>query len=181
MTLALILSFTALAVLTIITYNSFIVLKNKIDEAFSTMDIYLKKRYDLVPNLVETVKGYAAHERETLERVVQARNMAISSRDLSERQQNEDILSGTLKSLLALSENYPQLKADGGFTQLQMQLRQLEDDIAQSRKYYNAIVKAYNTRVEMFPSNVVALAMGFGKYQYFMADEYERQNVQVRF
>jgi LemA protein len=170
-----------LVIIVIAIYNSLIGLRNKTDEAFATMDVYLKKRYDLIPNLVETVKGYAAHERETLEKVIQARNMAISSQNLDERQQNENMLSGTLRSLFALSESYPQLKADGGFMQLQSQLQQLENEISQSRKYYNAVVKTLNTRVEMFPSNIVARAMGLVKYPYFMADELERQNIQVKF
>lgn len=173
--------FALIIVLLIITYNSFISLRNKCDEAFSTMDIYLKKRYDLVPNLVETVKGYAAHERETLERVIQARNMAISSRNFEERQQSENMLSGYLKSLFALSENYPQLKADSGFINLQMQLHRLEDDISQARKYYNAVIKSYNIKVEVFPSNIIAVIMGLRKYPYFMVDEHERSNVRVSF
>ncbi len=170
-----------IVVLLIITYNSFIVIRNQSDEAFSTMDIYLKKRYDLVPNLVETVKGYAVHERETLERVIQARNMAISAENFTDRQQNENMLSGCLKSLFAVSENYPQLKADGGFLNLQMQLQQLENDIMQARKYYNAVVKVMNTKVEMFPTNIAASIMGFSQYPYFMADGMERKNVQVKF
>ncbi len=165
----------------ITTYNSFIVLRNKSDEAFSTMDIYLKKRYDLIPNLVEAVKGYATHEKETLEKVVQARNMAVASNSIAERQQNENMLSNSLKSLFAVTENYPELKADGGFMNLQNQLEQIETDISQSRKYYNAVVKTYNTKRELFPTNIFALILGFKKYPYFMIGENERQNVQVKF
>ena len=170
-----------LLVIFIASYNSFIVLRNKSDEAFSTMDIYLKKRYDLVPNLVETVKGYATHERDTLESVIRARNMAISAQNFNDRQANENMLSSCLKSLFAVSENYPQLKADAGFMNLQMQLSQLENDISQSRKYYNAVVKTFNTKLELFPSNIIALILGFKKYPYFSIDGQERQNVQVRF
>ncbi|MFZ7121860.1 MAG: LemA family protein [Eubacteriaceae bacterium] len=168
-------------VIFIATYNSFIVLRNKSDEAFSTMDIYLKKRYDLIPNLVEAVKGYAKHEKETLEKVVQARNMAASSEGISERQKNEDMLSNTLKSLIAITENYPELKADGGFMNLQNQLQQIETDISQARKYYNAVVKTYNTKTELFPSNLFALILGFKKYPYFMINQGERENVEIKF
>jgi LemA protein len=167
--------------LAVVTYNGFIVLRNKTDEAYATMDVYLKKRYDLVPNLVETVKGYASHERETLEHVIQARNMAITAKDISERQDRENALTGTLKSLFALSESYPMLKADGSFLNLQNQLGQLETDISQSRKYYNGVVKAFNTKVELFPSNIVAGIMNLKKYQYFMAEASERDNVKVSF
>lgn len=162
-------------------YNQFVTLRNKSDEAFSTMDVYLKKRYDLIPNLVETVKGYATHEQETLERVTQARNMAIQANNFQERQQQENMLSGTLKSLFALSENYPDLKANTNFLDLQNQLQKLEEDIAQSRKYYNGVVKVFNTKIQQFPSNIAAMLLGFHAYPYFMADMQERENVQVRF
>ena len=164
-----------------ISYNGFVKLRNQSDEAFSTMDIYLKKRYDMIPNLVEVVKQYAAHERETLERVIQARNMAMGARTFEERTQGENLLSGTLKSLFAVSESYPQLKADGNFLNLQNQIVALENDISQSRKYYNGVVKVMNNKTEMFPSNLLAAIFGFKRYPYFMADEYERRNVQVRF
>ncbi len=162
-------------------YNGFVRLRNTADEAFSTMDVYLKKRYDLVPNLVETVKGYATHERETLQQVIQARNMAMNADSLEERQQGENMLSGTLKSLFALSESYPNLKADSQFLDLQKQLQKIEEDIAQSRKYYNAVVKNLNTRVESFPANLVASAFGFSKYPFFTIEETERENVRVSF
>ena len=170
-----------LLILLATSYNTFVKLRNNADEAFSTMDIFLKKRYDMIPNLVETVKKYAEHERETLERVTQARNMAMNAGTLQERTQNENILSGTLKSLFAVSENYPELKADGSFMNLQNQLVALENDISQSRKYYNGVTKVMNNKVEMFPTNISALIFGFRKYPFFMVDEHERQNVQVRF
>ena len=162
-------------------YNSFVKLRNQSDEAFSTMDIYLKKRYDMVPNLVEVVKQYAQHERETLEKVIQARSMAMGAHSFEERTQNENYLSGALKSLFAVSESYPQLKADEGFRNLQNQLVVLEDEISQSRKYYNGVVKVMNNKIEIFPSNLFAAILGFKRYPFFMVDEYERQNVQVRF
>lgn len=170
-----------LAITFALFYNSFVKLRNQSDEAFSTMDIYLKKRYDMIPNLVEIVKQYANHERETLERVIQARNMVMGAQSFEERTQNENVLSGALKSLFAVSESYPQLKADGSFMNLQNQLLGLENEISQSRKYYNGVVKVMNNKVEMFPSNLYALILGFKKYPFFMIDDYERQNVQIRF
>lgn len=170
-----------LAIILAVNYNGFVRIRNQADEAFATMDVYLKKRFDLIPNLVETVKGYASHESTTLENVIRARNMAVYSRNLNERQQSENMLSGTLKSLFAVSENYPELKADRGFQNLQIQLQQIEGDIAQSRKYYNAVVKVYNTRTEIFPISLVAALLGFNKYPFFMADNYERKNVDVYF
>jgi len=162
-------------------YNSFIKLRNIVEEAFATMDVYLKKRYDLIPNLVETVKGYAAHESETFEKVVKARSMAMNAGSIEERQVSENNLTNTLKSLFALSEGYPDLKADSQFLDLQRQLEKVEEDISQARKYYNAVVKALNTKVESFPSNIVAKIFGFKRADYFTADETERENVKVSF
>ncbi len=170
-----------LALSVVLSYNTLVRLRNQSDEAFSTMDIYLKKRYDTVPNLVEVVKQYAIHERETLERVIQARAMAMGAHTFEERTQNENLLSGALRSLFAVSESYPQLAADAGFLHLQNQLAALEGEISQSRKYYNGVVRAMNNRVDMFPGNLYAALLGFRRYPFFMADEGERQNVQVRF
>lgn len=135
----------------------------------------------MIPNLVEVVKQYSIHEKETLERIVQARNMAINARSVEERGQNENILSGAIKSLFALSEGYPELKANENYLDLQNNLRTLEDEISQSRKYYNGVVKVMNNKVEIFPSNLFAKIFGFNRYPYFMAEEYERQNVEIRF
>lgn len=162
-------------------YNGFIKLRNTVEEAYSTMDVYLKKRYDLIPNLVEAVKGYAKHESETLEHVIEARNKAMNAQTIDERQQSENELTGTLKSLFALSEGYPELKADRQFLDLQKQLQKVEEDIAQSRKYYNAVVKSMNTKVESFPSNLVAAIFGFKKSEFFTIQEVERENVRVSF
>ena len=172
-----------LALLLIIggVYNGFVRLRNQADEAFSTMDVYLKRRYDAIPNLVEIVKGYAAHERDTLERVVQARNMAARAGDVEERSKGDAMLTGTLRTLFAVAENYPALKADGAFVNLQNQLAEVEKDILQSRKYYNGVVKAMNTKVETFPANLLAKAMGFRRYSYIMADDHERENVKINF
>lgn len=178
---ALIVLLLAIVAWIVASYNGFIGLRNKCEEAFSTMDVYMKKRFDLIPNLVESVKGYAAHEQGTFEKVIQARNMAMSAHTLQEKQATENALSGTLKSLFALSEGYPDLKADGSFINLQNQLQKVEEDISQARKYYNAVVKSFNIKVESFPSNLLATVFGFEKTTYFMVDESERQNVVVRF
>lgn len=170
-----------LAVSLILSYNGFVKSRNQIEEAFSTMDVYLKKRYDMIPRLVEIVKQYSMHEKETLERIVQARSMAINATTVEERGQNENMLSGALKSLFAISEGYPELKANENYLELQTQLAGLEDEISQSRKYYNGVVKVMNNKVEIFPSNLLAKIFGFNRYPYFMADEYERQNVEIRF
>ncbi len=163
------------------TYNGFVTIRNAVEEAFATMDVYLKKRYDLIPNLVETVKGYATHERETFQKIVEARSQAMNATTIEEKQASENMLTGTLKSLFALSENYPELKADTQFLDLQRQLQKVEEDIAQSRKYYNAVVKTLNTKVESFPSNIVAMMFGFIRGTYFEAVETERENVKVEF
>ena len=163
-------------------YNGFVRLRNMVEEAFSTMDVYLKKRYDLIPNLVETVKGYAKHESATLEKVVQARNMAAGANTIEGKIQGENMLQGTLKSLFAIAEAYPDLKANTNFIDLQSQLQRIEDEIANSRKYYNAVVKELNTKVESFPSNIIAGIFQFGRKTMFeVADQAERENVKVQF
>ena len=178
-----ILGIIAILVLWVIgTYNGFIGSKNKVDEAFSTMDIVMKKRYDLIPNIVETVKGYAKHESETLEQVISARAKAVSSGSVEERLEAEQGLSGALGRLMAISESYPNLKADTNFLDLQNQLKNMEGEIASSRKYYNAVVKEYNVKVERIPSNIIAGIFGFKKRPLFeLSSEAERENVQVTF
>ena len=171
-----------LIIIFVVMYNGFIRLKNNCDEAFATMDVYLKKRYDLIPNLVETVKGYAAHEKETLERVVAARNMAQGASTPEEKAAGERMLQGTLKSLFAVAESYPDLKANQNFMDLQGQLKAVEEDIANSRKYYNAVVKQFNTKCEVFPSNLIAGIFHFEKKPMFEVEaQEERQNVKVSF
>lgn len=162
-------------------YNGFIGIRNKLEEAYATMDAYLKKRWDLIPNLVETVKGYASHEKETLDAVINARNMAVNSNSVGELQQNEQALAAGLKSLFALSEAYPDLKANENFINLQDQLQTVENDILQSRKYYNAVVRQYNTKRELFPQSLIASMMHLEKKEYFDIDESERGNVKVSF
>jgi len=163
-------------------YNGFIRLRNMVEEAFSTMDVYLKKRYDLIPNLVETVKGYAAHEKTTLENVVQARNMAADAKTIEGRIQGENMLQSTLRSLFAVAEAYPDLKANQNFMDLQSQLQRIEDEIANARKYYNAVVKEFNTKAESFPSNIIAGIFNFTRKTMFeVNDETEREAVKVQF
>ena len=170
------------AIWVISAYNGFIRLRNMVEEAFATMDVYLKKRYDLIPNLVETVKGYAAHEKATLEKVVQARNMAADAKTIEGRIEGENMLQNTLRSLFAIAEAYPDLKANQNFLDLQSQLQRIEDDIANSRKYYNAVVKELNVKIESFPSNIIAGIFNFTrKVMFEVNDEAEREAVRVRF
>lgn len=162
-------------------YNGLVKLRNMVREAFSTMDVYMKKRYDLIPNLVETVKGYAAHEAGTLENVIKARNSAASATTIEGKMESENVLAGTLKSLFALSEAYPDLKANTNFMDLQRQLQTVEGDIANARKYYNAVVRDFNTKIETFPSVIVASMFGFKQEKMFEIDTTERENVKVQF
>ena len=171
-----------LVIFVISSYNGFIKLKNKCEEAFATMDVYLKKRYDLIPNLVETVKGYAAHEKETLEKVIAARNAAQGASTIEDKIAGETALQGTLKSLFAVAEGYPDLKANTNFLDLQEQLKKIEDDIANARKYYNAVIKEFITKCEVFPSNIIAGLFHFERKPMFeVGSAEERENVQVKF
>ncbi len=163
------------------TYNSFIQIKNKVEEAFSTMDAYLKKRWDLIPNLVETVKGYTNHEKETFETVINARNKAMNSNNIADLQSNEQALNAGLRNIFALSESYPELKANTNFINLQNQLQKVENDILQARKYYNAVVKSFNTKRELFPASIIAGMMKLEKKEYFEIDSEERASVKVSF
>lgn len=163
------------------TYNALIKLKNLVEEGWSTIDVQLKKRYDLIPNLVETVKGYAKHEGETLEKVIAARNLAMTATG-DAKMAAENALTGTLKSLFALQEQYPELKANTNFMDLQNQLKLIENEIASARRYYNGTVKELNNKIEMFPSNIVAGFMKMEKRKFFELDsEEERKNVKVQF
>ncbi len=166
----------------IVSYNGFIKAKNNVEEGFSTMDVYLKKRFDLIPNLVETVKGYTEHEAKTLEKVVSARSIVQNASNTKEQLEGENALTQTLHSLFAVAENYPELKANQNFLDLQLQLQQIEADIANARKYYNAVVKIFNNKCEMFPSNLLAGIFHFEKRPMFEIDgAEERQNVKVEF
>jgi LemA protein len=164
-----------------VTYNGLVSLRNKIENAWAQIDVQLKRRYDLIPNLVETVKGYAAHERETLEAVVQARNLAMAASGPHEQAEAENLITGALKSLFALSEAYPDLKANQGFLNLQEELSGTEGRIAYARQYYNDTVFRYNTKIQSFPANLIAGRLSFDEREYFEVDEVSRANVAVDF
>lgn len=166
----------------VMTYNSFISLRNKVEEAYSTMDVYLKKRYDLIPNLVETVKGYAKHEKETLTQVIEARNVALQASNAQDKLAAEKKLNQSMINLFALSEQYPDLKANQNFMNLQNELKNMEGEIANARKYYNAIVRNFNTKCEAIPSNIIANLAHFEKQPLFEVETpEERGNVKVSF
>jgi LemA protein len=155
----------------ILTYNRLITLRNRTKEAWSDIDVQLKRRYNLIPNLVETVKGYATHERELFEKVTEARTKAMTSTGLKEKGQAENMLTDTLKSLFAVAENYPQLKASGNFLELQRELRDTEDKIQAARRFYNTNVRDLNTKIESFPVNLIAKPLNFKKMEFFELEE----------
>ena len=162
-------------------FNALVRSRNRVREAWSDIDVQLKRRYDLIPNLVETVKGYAAHEREVLENVIKARSAAMGAQSVKEHGQAENMLSGALKSLFALSENYPQLRAVESFTKFQDELTDTENKIQAARRFYNTNVMTLNTQIEQFPTNFVANIFGFDKEEFFeLKDEAEREPVSVK-
>ncbi len=164
------------------TYNKLIALNNLVNEAFSTMDVYLKKRFDLIPNLVETVKKYASHEKEVFTKVADARKEYANARNLEEKNQGQLAMKSAIGSLFAVAEAYPELKANENFIQLQNDLTKIEEDIAQSRKYYNGQVREYTNKIEMFPSKIIAGIFGFKKKPMFeVGDTIEREAVKVSF
>ena len=165
----------------IISYNSLVKLRNKVRDQFSQIDVQLKKRSDLIPNLVETVKGYAKHESETLENVMKARNTYLSSSSASDKVNASNELTGALSKLFALAESYPDLKANTNFENLQNQLKDVEEKISYARQFYNDTVLMYNNAVEVFPKNIIASMFGFKKESFFKAEEKERENVKVSF
>jgi LemA protein len=170
-----------LALYVMITYNGLVSLRNNIENAWAQIDVQLKRRYDLIPNLVETVKGYAAHERETLEAVIQARNMAMSASGPHDQAEAENMITGALKSVFALSEAYPDLKANTNFLNLQEELSGTEGRIAYARQYYNDSVVRYNTKIQTFPANTIASQFKFTEREYFEADDDARRTVDVDF
>jgi LemA protein len=172
-----------IGVFLIATYNKLVQLRQRVQNSWSQVDVQLKRRYDLIPNLVSAVKGYAQHEKETLEKVTQARNMAVKAGSITEQARAENILSGALKSLFAVAEAYPDLKANTNFIQLQSELSDTENKISFSRQFYNDTVQMFNTKIEIFPNNLFAGAFGFQKADYFtLQEEAEaRQNVKVNF
>ena len=171
----------AVVVVAVMMYNALVKLRQQVDGAWADIDVQLKRRYDLVPNLVETVKGYASHEKDTLERVIQARNAAMSASGPAAKAQAEGVLGGALKSLFALAEAYPNLQAAGGFRDLQAQLGQIEEQVAQARRYYNAVVRDFNTKTQTFPSVLIARAFGFTEREFFEIAESEKAAPQVKF
>ena len=160
-------------------YNGFIKINNKVKESFSTMDVYLKKRWDLVPNIVETVKGYAKHEKDTLKEVIELRNCNYDKMSDNEKIKTNEQLSGEISKIMVLAESYPDLKANENFKNLSNQLIQIEDDIANSRKYYNGVVRIYNNKVEVFPNNIFARLFGYKTKTMFEANSNERENVKL--
>lgn len=166
----------------ILGYNRFVRLRNKVEEAMATMDVYLKKRYDLIPNLVETIKGYTKHESQTLEKVVAARNMAIAASNTEDKIAKEQNMQRMIGSLFAIGEAYPDLKADTHYRKLMSELERVEADIANSRKFFNAVVKKYNDAIQVFPSNLLAMLFHFKQKPMFeITDSTQRENVHVQF
>jgi len=162
-------------------YNGLVRAKVLVDEAWSGIDVQLKRRYDLIPNLVETVKGYASHEKSTFEEVTKLRSQAMQTDDIAEKSKIENQLTNTLKSLFAVAENYPELKANENFLNLQSTLDEIETEIQGARRYYNGAVRDFNTKIMVFPNNLLAGMLGFTAREFFEADEGERENVKVDF
>ncbi len=166
----------------IFIFNALVRLKNRVSEAWSDIDVQLKRRYDLIPNLMETVKGYMQHEEGVLTKVTEARNMAMNASGTEAKGKAENMLSETLKSLFAVAENYPDLKASQNFLQLQDEISDTENKIQASRRFYNGNVRDFNTKIQVFPNNMIANTLGFKAFEFFeVENEKERENVQVKF
>ena len=163
-------------------FNALVRLKNRVSEAWSDIDVQLKRRYDLIPNLMETVKGYMQHEEGVLTKVTEARNMAMNASGTEAKGKAENMLSETLKSLFAVAESYPDLKASQNFLQLQDEISDTENKIQASRRFYNGNVRDFNTKIQVFPNNMIANTLGFKAFEFFeVENEKERENVQVKF
>ena len=176
------LALAVIAVLVVYVYNGLVKLRNRAAEAWSDIDTQLKRRYDLIPNLVETVKGYASHERELFEKVTEARTRAMGAKTIQEHSEAENMLSSTLKTLFAVSENYPQLRAVESFVELQRELRDTEDKIQAARRFYNGQVRDLNIKIEVFPAKIIASLFGFKKMDFFEIEEAAvREPVKVNF
>ena len=171
----------AVVLYVVFVYNGLVALRNRVSEAWSDIDVQLKRRYDLIPNLINTVKGYAAHESGVFEKVTAARAQAMQAGTAHDKAQAENMLSDTLKSLFAVAEAYPDLKANQNFLELQRELSDTENKIQASRRFYNGNVLELNNKIDMFPSNVIASAFNFSKSEFFEADEAEKAPVQVQF
>ncbi len=165
----------------IMIYNGLIKMRNRVDEAWSDIDVQLKRRYDLIPNLINTVKGYAAHEKEVFEKVTEARTRAMGAKDAGEQAKAENMLSDTLKSLFAVAENYPDLKANENFLELQRELTDTEDKIQAARRFYNGNVRDFNTKIQIFPNNLIVGILKFKPYEFFEAEGEEKENIKVEF
>lgn len=163
------------------TYNSLVVFKTRIEEAFSEIDVQLKRRADLIPNLVETVKGYAKHEKTVFSDVTKARSALLSAKTMSDKADANNQITTALKSLFAVAEAYPELKASENFRELQRQLEDTEDKVAYSRQFYNSNVMDYNAKIQMFPSSLIANSFGFKSYEFFEAKDAEKKEVKVKF
>jgi len=171
-----------LALFVVGIYNGLVIMRNRVEEAWSDIDVQLKRRHDLIPNLVETVKGYAKHEASVFENVTQARAAAVSAGSVGEKAQAENMLTGALRSLFAVAEAYPELKASENFMRLQEDLSDTENKIMASRRFYNGVTRDYNIRTQTFPSNIVANAFGFTRRDFFeIENEADRENVEVKF
>lgn len=170
-----------LVLFVVFLYNSLIRLKNNIENSFSQIDVQLKRRNDLIPNLIETVKGYMKHERKLLENITKARASILKAKTVESKSKASNMLSDTLKSLFAVSENYPNLKANENFMQLQEELSGTENKIAYSRQHYNDIVMEFNTKIETFPNKIFADMLKFTKKPLFEAAEGEKKNIKVKF
>ncbi|NLK34650.1 MAG: LemA family protein [Gracilibacteraceae bacterium] len=170
-----------LVLIAISTYNSLVVKRNRVKNSWAQIDVQLKKRFDMVPNLVETVKGYAKHEAGTLEAIIKARNQYISASTPEEMMNANTEMTGALSRLFALAESYPDLKANTNFMELQKELSELEEKIAYARQFYNDTVLMYNNAIQVVPANIIASLFGFREEPYFKADEAERLNVKVQF
>ncbi|MFO8060709.1 MAG: LemA family protein [Bacillota bacterium] len=182
MTTYIVLGAAALVVVLVIsTYNRLVTLRQRVRNAWAQVDVQLKRRYDLIPNLVNTVKGYASHERETFEQITNARSRAMAADTVDEQAGAENMLTGALRTLFAVAENYPELKADANFRQLQEELSNTESKIAFARQFYNDTVQKYNIRTQVFPSNLIAGIFGFSGEAYFNVEGVEREAVEVRF
>ena len=162
-------------------YNGLISVRNRCDHAWAQIDVMLTKRFDLIPNLVEAVKGYAAHEKELFAKIAEARSLMTNATGVKEQAQADNMLSGTLKTLFAVAEAYPELKADTSFLNLQKELSDIETKISYQRQFYNDAVYAFNTSIEQFPGNIVAGMFHFTQKEFFKAEETQRQNVKVQF
>lgn len=181
MLLYIIILFVVLIIIySLILYNSFIKLNNEVDEAFSTMDVYLKKRWDLIPNLLETVKGYTKYEKDSLKEIIELRNNTYDMMSNNEKIKANENISNEISKIMLLKENYPKIKANENFKDLSEQLKKIEKDIANSRKYYNAVVRIYNNKVETFPNNIFAKIFGYNSKIMFSINDIEKDNIKIK-